>query len=223
MTNGLFAARMKQHKRTTRLTSRTTCRWAMLGLMALLDCVPSRPVEALRAEPTQATPPLTPTVRLVREFVVAWRQAHREAAVPSSPLFTRLRTPPGGTPIEWLVSLRMLRYNGIEWEEGGWYNSHFADGLRERMYAHRVTRRSQAAYCPDWSAVPLSPPERPVWAQEKLFPSVARAAVVQGRAVLLTALEATSQEAPTDSVAVGPRVRFALDAGDGAGMGQRER
>ena len=206
---------MRQTTRMARLSSRSS--WlAVLGVSLSLNCARARPSGTLRPKPSQSAPPLTPTVRLVREFVVGWRNAHREAAVPSSPLFARLRTPPAGTPIEWLMSLRLVCYNGIEWEEGGWYNSHFPDGLRERMYAQRVTRRSRAAYCPDWSAVPLSPPERPVWAQEKLFPSVARAAVVQRRAVLLTALEATSHAAPTDSVALGQRVRFALDAGDTA-------
>lgn len=68
-------------------------------------------------------------------------------------------------------------------------DSHFPEGLRELMYVHRVTRRSRAAYCPNWSAVWFSPAKRPVWAQEKLFSSVARAAVVQRPAVLLTALE----------------------------------
>ncbi len=48
------------------------------------------------------------------------------------------------------------------------------------------------------------------------FQGPTRAALARRRDALLTALEAVSQAAPTDSVAVGQRVRFALDAWDTA-------
>lgn len=213
LTNDLFAASMKQHKRTTRLTSRTACWWALLGVMLLLDCAPARSVGTVRPELTSSTPSAaTPTVRLVREFVVVWRNAHRQAAVRSSPISAQARV--RGTPVDMLKSVRMACLNGIDWVGGGYYNSLFPEVLREHMYAHRVTRRSDAGYCPDWSGTALAQPARPVAAQEGLFPGPTRLALASRRAALLTALEAASQTTPTDSVAVGQRVRFALDGGD---------
>lgn len=196
-------------------TYRAQCCWAALVVALLSGCATKRPrvdVQSSRA----AAPSNTPAVSLVREFVLAWRLAHRQAAVLGSPI--RARTGSAGRSADTLLTLRLACFHGLDsgldWQGGGFFNNRFPFALRERMYARRITRRSDAGYCPDWSSAVLSSPARPVLAQEAHFPGPLRTTLARRRAVLLSALEAVARSAPRDSVAVGQWVRFALDAGD---------
>ncbi len=205
---------MRQTIRKAQPLSRAEWWWAVLGVALASSCAPNHPGRVVRPERVHPELTTTPTARLVREFVVAWRNAHRQAAVRSSPISAQARV--RGTPADMLMGVRMACFNGIKWEEGGFYNSFFPDMLREHMYAHRVTRRSEAGYCPDWSAAALTQTRRPVEAQESLFPRPRQVAVADRRDGLLSALEVASRTTPTDSIAMGQRVRFALDANDPA-------